>query len=243
MFTIIEIILSYVLQFTLHKFEKLNTTERQIVARLGMYNSSKRKSEKPKILAMVGLTGSGKSTVAKICAEEFVLSLINNDSIRSGLNEWSQDCTNLRVIYEETAIKILKDGGNVVLDSDFVSILKRASLRAKARKVGAKIIYVRVFCDIDTVIGRIMKADYSAMSIFTTAKSLWSGERKGSVIKIREMWRRTPHHYKWTNDRSGGKWVLKNLHFKTHCNINTTYAKENVLYPSVGEDKLRQALA
>lgn len=73
--------------------------------------------------------------------------------------------------------------------------------------------------------GRILESDFNSEDdpFFTDAHSSFDTERvtRGKIVKIREMHRRTPHHYKWINE-DGGKWVLKNLGHLCFTEIDTS---------------------
>src|SRR3989344_5382852 len=126
---------------------------------------------------------------------------------------------------DKPAIDAVKQGGNVILDSDFVDEKKRASVREKARKAGVRLVFVRTYCDLDVMVGRVLTATYHNRvdDFFGGVKSKWQGseQSKGAAVKVREMWRRTPHHYRWVN-QGGGKWVLKKFPFAIFAEINTT---------------------
>ncbi len=70
-----------------------------------------------------------------------------------------------------------------------------------------------------------LTADYrdSADDFFGGASSSWKGseQSKGAAVKVREMIRRTPHHYRWVN-KDGGKWILKKFPFAVFAEIDTT---------------------
>ena len=68
-------------------------------------------------------------------------------------------------------------------------------------------------------------ADYrdDVDDFFGGAPSKWKGseQTKGAAVKVREMLRRTPHHYRWVNE-VGGRWILKKLPFPVFAEIDTT---------------------
>jgi hypothetical protein len=125
-----------------------------------------------------------------------------------------------RKMSEDAAISVVKSGGNAVFDADFMPLSKRASLVARARAAGAEVIFVRTTCDYDVAVGRINSTDTQS-EFFENASSQWKGPKKGASVKLREMHRRTPHHYSWKNV-VGGKWTLKNPSFKIFATIDTT---------------------
>ena len=186
----------------------------KIVARL---------TKKPVIFAMIGLVGSGKSSVARKIASQIGANIIEGDTIRSELKKVGEKYDNTRIIAENIAISIIMNGGNIVLDSDFIDSKKRAVIANKAKKARVKLIFIRVTCDLDTSIGRIISASNtdSADNFFGGATTLWKNEKKGSVVKIREIIRRIPQHYRWEN-KAGGKWVAKKISVEVGATIDTT---------------------
>lgn len=190
-----------------------------------MLSVKKRKSKKPTIVAIIGLVGSGKSTVAQELAKHIGATIIKGDDIRIELRKQNECYERVRAIGENAALEVLKRGGNVILDSDFVDAKNRASAREKAQKAGVRLVFVRTHCDIDVIVGRVITATYhdSADDFFGGAKSRWQGseQSKGAAVKIREMWRRTPHHYRWVN-QEGGKWIIKKFPFPIFAEIDTT---------------------
>lgn len=185
----------------------------------------KRKTKKPLVIALAGLVGSGKNLVAKALAKHIGAVVIGADDVRVELRKRGESYGRVRTIVEQAALEILKRGGSVVLDSDFAGVEKRGSLRKKMQRAGARIMFVRVHCNPDAAIGRIISAHYRARAddFFGGAFSVWKGSArvKGAVVKIREMWRRTPLHYRWS-EKGGGRWELKKLPFACIAEIDTT---------------------
>ncbi len=177
---------------------------------ISLLKAPKRKSKNPVVVAMVGLIGSGKSSVAKALAPLIGATLIGGDSIRITLRQRSQDYNPVRNITKKATIAALKLGSNVVLDSDFVVQKKRKDLEKTFK---SNIFYLRTFAERDTMIGRLIKAKYTPRDLF-----------KNSTIAIREMWRRTPHHYNWSK-ADGGKFILKKLKIPFLAEIDTTTPK------------------
>lgn len=202
-----------------HKFEKL--TQKELNARESFMKKLtviKRKTKSPVVVAMVGLVGSGKSSVAKEIAQNIGATILEGDEVRIELRKQGGDYAKTRKIVEDTMIEIIKQGGSVILDSDHIDQKKRASVRKKLQKTGAHLIFIRTYADFDIVFGRVITAKPD--EFFSKAKTKWDGNSKGAVVKIREMHRRTPHHYRWTQE-GGGKWLLKKLPFSFFVEINT----------------------
>ena len=202
--------------------EKERTVQDAFLAKLDI---KKRKTEKPVIVAVIGLVGSGKSAVAQELAKYIGATVIGGDDIRIGLRKQGESYERTWAIAENASIEVVKQGGNVILDSDFVDEKKRASIREKVRKTGVRLVFVRTHCDLDVVVGRVLSATYQNRvdDFFGGGKSKWQGseQSKGVAVKVREMWRRTPHHYRWVN-QGGGQWILKKFSFAMFAEIDTT---------------------
>lgn len=221
-----ESVLSYIIKVMVHKREVLTKKERAaqdaFMAKLGI---KRRKTNEPVIIAFAGLIGSGKSSVAKELAGHIGGTVVDGDVIRIELRKQGERYERARAIAENAALEVVKQGGNAILDSDFIDENKRASIRAKARTAGVRLVFVRVHCDLDVAIGRVITAAYHDRTddFFGGAKSTWRGsdQSKGAAVKVREMVRRIPHHYRWIN-KGGGKWVLKNVPFTVFAEVDTT---------------------
>lgn len=192
---LLEFVLPRIIGIMVHKRETLTEKERAAQdAFMSKLDVVKGKTEKPVVVAFIGLVGSGKSSLAQELAKQIGATVIEGDDIRVELRKQKERFEKARATAENVAVEVMKQGGNVILDSDFVDANKRASIREKARKVGANFVFVRIHCDIDVMVGRALTAPYSADDFFGGASSKWDGspESKGAVVKVREMWRRTP---------------------------------------------------
>lgn len=223
---LIEFVLPRIIGNMVHKREKLTQKEQHAQdSFLAKLDIKKRKTKKPVIVAIIGLVGSGKSSVAQELVKHIGATVIEGDDIRVELRKQSERYERARAIAENAAIEVVKQGGNVILDSDFVDEKKRASVREKARKAGVRLVFVRTHCDLDVMVGRVLTATYhdKVDDFFGGASSKWTGteQSKGAAVKVREMWRRTPHHYRWVN-QGGGKWILKKFPFAIFADIDTT---------------------
>ena len=207
------------------KFIKKQNDIREVL--LSKINIKKRLTKKPIIVGMVGLVGSGKSTVAREIAKYIGGSIVESDRIRVELRKRNQRAISslIRKVAEYLAVRIIKKGGNVILDSDFVDRSKRAVIRKKARDLNANLIFVRTYCDPDIALGRIFTASYcNSVDDFWGWErvSRWADDRsRGAVVKAREMWRRTPYHYRWVNNQEGG-WILRRFPFAIFAEVDTT---------------------
>lgn len=174
---------------------------------------------------MVGLAGSGKTSVALELAKYLRAELIEGDAIRVRLRKEKLDYEKARAIAEALAEEYVRRGKNVVIDSDFTDANKRKAFEKKARTLSVRIAYVRVCANPDVAIGRMISASYrkSQDDFFGGATSVWKGKHSGAVVKIREFWRRTPYHYRW-NQKNGGAWILRKLPF-VDVMVDTTDGK------------------
>lgn len=227
MFTrLMEFILPYIIEIMVHKLEKLTPKEqaaqKSFLSKLVM---EKRNTESPVIVAIIGLVGSGKSSVARELARHINATVIGGDDIRIELRKQGERYERARAIAENAALEVVKKGGNAILDSDFIDAKKRASLRKKARKANVRLVFVRTHCDLDVMVGRVLSATYHNRvdDFFGGAKSKWQGseQSKGAAVKVREIWRRTPHHYRWVN-QGGGQWIIKKPPCTVLADIDTT---------------------
>jgi predicted kinase len=221
-----EIIFSFIIGIMAHKRESLTQKERR--AQEEFINNLRvvpRKTKKPIVVAMVGLVGSGKSSVAQKLAKLLPATVIEGDAIRVQLRKQGERYEGARKIAENAVLKIIERGGNVILDSDHIDQKKRAALREKVRQKGVRPIFIRVYADYDVMVGRVINAEYrlSEDDFFggEGLRSKWQDSNPGAVVKLREMWRRTPNHYRWEN-KVGGRWVLKKLPFAVFAEVDTT---------------------
>lgn len=151
------------------------------------------------IVAITGLVGSGKSAVANYLSRMIDATVISADKIRIKLREQGAGYDNARLIAENLLRQAIKLRTNVIMDSDFVDRNKRASLEKIAKETNVRLIFIRTHGDIDEMIKRICKAKYSDVDFFTSAE-----------LKLREMLRRLPQHYRWINS-GGGKWLIRKM--------------------------------
>ena len=235
-------LLEYVLPYIIgvyHNMEKLSKKEKEVQTEFIQSVKTHPSNKKPIVIAMIGLVGSGKSTVASMIAKQLPATIISGDTIRILLRNKKEKYEKTRAIAENVMMYVLEQNGNVVLDSDFIDPKKRASLREKVRKVNGKLVFVRTYADIDVVSQRIRTQKHAGDSFFGGASSASTAQDSGPDVKFREMWRRTPHHYKWINE-DGGKWVLKKLPFSIFTTIDTSGSEKTVESVSKAVYKLKK---
>ncbi len=217
---LIEFTLPRIIGIMVHKRETLTKKERAAKdAFMAKLDIKKRKTEKSIIVAVIGLVGSGKSSVAHELAKHIGATVIGGDDIRIELRKQSERYEKSRSIAENITLKIVEQGGNVILDSDFVDEKKRASVHEKARKAGIRLIFIRTVCDFDVMSQRIRDNDPG--EFFNNASSSSKALDKGKDVKMREALRRLPHHYRHIN-QGGGQWLLKKFSFPIFAKIDTT---------------------
>ncbi|QQG42756.1 MAG: AAA family ATPase [Candidatus Giovannonibacteria bacterium] len=179
----------------------------------------RRVSKKPVVVAIVGLPGSGKSSIAEYLAKLIGAKVISANAIRVALRKQNRGYGQVEIIMEKEALSAIKRRKNIILDSDFSDSKKRRRLERKAGKA-AKIVYIRTYANRDITIGRLLNARYTPNDLYGGASTDWRGNNKGAVVALREMWRRTPHHYRWS-PQNGGQFVLKKLPIKFLAEIDT----------------------
>lgn len=238
-----EAVLPSIIRVMVHKRETLSAkalkAQEAYTAGLKVKN---RETRKAFVVAFFGLVGSGKSSVAQELARQIGGTVIEGDAIRVQLRKVGEKYLYVRQIAENAALEVLKRGGVVIFDADFADEKKRASLKAKVVKAGARLVYVRTSTDPHVMLGRMLTAEYrrSQDDFFGGAKTKWEGgtdQQRGAVIKFGEAWRRTPHHYRWVNE-GGGKWVLKKPPVPLVADIDTT---DSILWKE-GVSKLARKL-
>lgn len=185
---------------------KLQLSIRELSAFQAFLNNMRilrRRTKRPAIVAMVGLSGSGKSSVASEISRVIGGTVIEGDEIRMELRKRKVSYNNVHFMVDMAVAEVLRGGGNPVIDSDFIDSSKRRTTLSQARRAGAQTCFVRVVCDRDIMIGRILWSGTN--DFFEGAATPWkgSGRERGIVIKLREFWRRTPLHYRWSAKDGG----------------------------------------
>lgn len=205
-----------------HRNEKLS--EREGRAKLACKKKlvrRRRKTARQYAVMMYGLTGSGKSTVARAIASQIGATVIEADAIRTELRELGERYDNVWRIAEQLLLESVRNGDNVVLDRDNGEFKKQASVYARFRKSGVRIIRIRTYAHPDIMLGRIISAPPD--DFFSGASTQWIGpeSERGVVVKAREFWRRTPHHYRWST-KGDGSWALKKPRMKLDLDLDTS---------------------
>lgn len=174
---------------------------------------SRRNAKRPVVLAMIGVSGAGLSSVSRELSRMLHWPVIEKNKIRVRLREEGPGFTPTTTdrIHDAMLDHVLAERGNVVLDSDFVEGSKRKSLERLARHHSAKVVYLHVICDRDVMIQRMLRAGYNPKTdIF-----------KSAAIAVREHSRRWLWHYRWS-EAKGGQYLAKRPPVKVVATIDTT---------------------
>lgn len=174
---------------------------------------SRRRTKQPVILAFLGLTGSGVSTVARELGRKLHWAVIEKNRIRVKLREEGPGFTPASTdeIHYALLTKVMRERGNAILDSDFVEEAKRKRLERFAKRWGARLVHLNVVCERDVMIARMLRANYNPKTdIF-----------KSAVIAAREHNRRYPWHYRWST-AAGGRYTLRRPPAAVLATLDTT---------------------
>jgi predicted kinase len=215
-------ILPHVIGFAPRRIRKLKFDEEmQQMTYAGCLSmgAKPRTTSVPIIVAMVGLVGSGKSTVAREFARHTNMLVVEADDVRANFQSKGFSLDRIWAITENIALDMASRGANVIIDSDFIHPFKRASLLNRTREMGINVFFVRVICDPDVMFSRLRGSDAGAF--FNGASSKSTAEDKGRDVRLRDLWRRTPLHYLWKN-KGGGCWTPRELSFELFAEIDTT---------------------
>jgi len=155
-------------------------------------------NERQEVIALVGLTGDGKSFVAKNLCEEHKAIIISSDQIRVALRKAGCTYDNVNVIVRRLLTHVLAQGGSAVLDSDHVAPWKRRSLNRLLKKGGLKAQYVRVLADPQDAMRWIRNGDY-ADTIYEPV--LLSSNIQPGGWRLKETER--ARHYSWHRKEDG----------------------------------------
>ena len=212
---IAEAILPRVVDYLLTKNPLTSRQEQVQKEFLAELPPTSRKTPHSLILAVIGLTGAGKSSVARELVKSIGGTIITGKHIRRALSERGEPPTEAPTIAEHLMIDILQNGGNAIIDSDHINMdtKHRARLRQRAAALEAQLVFIEVFCDFAIAITRI----------FTVWRENPHSEQ--AIDKLLELLNRIPYHYEWRKSQ-GGAWVRKKLPFTPFAEINTSYEGE-----------------
>lgn len=167
----------------------------------------------PVIVATIGITGAGASTVARELGRMLGWSVVEKNKIRVKLREEGPGFTPSSTdrVHDAMLHRVLDAGGNVILDSDFIESEKRRKLERFSRTLGARVVYLHLACDRDVMIQRMLRVNYNPRTdVF-----------KSAAIAVREHCRRYPWHYRWS-PAQGGRYVPRRPTAKMLATLDTT---------------------
>lgn len=132
----------------------------------------------PFVLVVFGLSGTGKSTLARSLGEALDVEVISSDAVRAeqsqpdnspvGYGEGRYAEVNRRRVYEEMfrrAETLLKQGSSVILDATFLAAEMRQEAVSLARRNGAQPLLIRCQCPDDVALERIATRTASGASL------------------------------------------------------------------------------
>ena len=189
-----------------------STEERAASVFLARLRFPRNKTRHLVVVTMLGVPGSGKSAIARAIAAKIGAVVIKEDLVRVEMRKVKAPYDNAGIISHRAMMEALGRRSNAVIDSDHINDRKNRELAAAAKALKARLLFVQVSMDLDVMIGRILVERHRVVreDFFGGARTTWQGDKKlrGSVVKMREMIRRIPHHYQWSA-QGGGRWVLK----------------------------------
>lgn len=181
------------------------------------------KTNNPVVVAIIGITGAGNSTLARALKKLTGWDVIEKNKIRVALREKGRGFTPQTTdqIHYAMLAKILKGRGNAILDSDFAEKNKRKKLERFVRRFRARVLYFHLTCGRDVMLERMLRARYNPeTNIF-----------KNAAVALREHSRRLLWHYRWS-ESGGGTLSPKRFPIKFFAEVDTTR-------PAVWKKKIR----
>ena len=171
-----------------------------------------RKTYNPVIVALVGVSGVGNSTIASALHKRLGWPVVEKNNIRVMLRQKGRGFTPQKTneIFYAMLEKILAGGGSAILDTDFVQREARRKLEKFARECHVRIVYLRLVCEEDVTLERIVHSHHDPKTdIFPS-----------TAVALREHMRRLLWHYSWSESK-GGKLTLRRLPVKFMAEIDT----------------------
>jgi predicted kinase len=205
-----------------HMKEKLTTAQHELG--LALIAEVPYQSElRPRLFILIGQVGAGKSSVAKYIAKKIKsAAIVSANDIRLRLRKVQNSYAGDRAVGEFVIYGLLNRGYTVIADSDHGDERKRKSLLARVKGIpNLEVHYIRVHADYDVLAQRIFeKTKYEGETIYSVAAEKSKERVSSAVIRLREFWRRTPHHYDWV-EQGGGQWKLKKPPVKLLADLDT----------------------
>jgi len=205
-----------------HAGEKLTTIQHELGLAL-IAEAPYQSGSRPKLFVLIGQVGAGKSSVARYIAGKIESAVIvNANDIRLRLRKVQNSYVGDRAVGEFVIHGLLNQGNTVIADSDHGDERKRKSLLARVKGIpNLEIYYIRVHAGYDILAQRIFeKTKYEGETIYSVAADNSKESVSPAIIRLREFWRRTPHHYDWV-EQGGGQWKLKKPPVKLLVDLDT----------------------
>ncbi len=119
-----------------------------------------RRSKKLFVIGFIGVTGVGKSYVAKLISNKLNLYIASNDKIRRFLNDEGIEGVNpqqnlLQEIAESSSKYLFENQISHIIDADLLKFYKVA--KKNANKYGAKFFLIRLYCPERIILDRLKK--------------------------------------------------------------------------------------
>ncbi len=187
-----------------------------------------RLTEEPVIVGMLGLTGSGKSAVAREFAEHIGGTVLAHDEICLELRRRHASYEGGNDILRIVALGIIHLGGNAVIDSDLIEAHDRRALRTMCRRLGIRLVFVRTHADLDTILKRALPTDYLSgeyQNVVPLRKQADVGH-EDAFIKLNKMMVHLPKHYRIDCNRRHRRLIIKAPPRNLLADIDTTKFNE-----------------
>ncbi|MDR3557916.1 MAG: hypothetical protein P4L61_00095 [Candidatus Pacebacteria bacterium] len=198
-----------------HMKNKLTPQQHKVGLDLIAQGSKRRPVSGPRRLyILIGQVGAGKSSVANhIAKSKEGTVVVNANDIRLRLQKAQGSYSGDRAVGEFVIYGLLCRGYSVVADSDHGDERKRKSLLAQTKDVpDLAVCFIRVHADFEIIARRAIEKTFSeGETIYSSpagARSDLGFSAAPAALRLREFWRRTPHHYDWS-ETNGGEWKLK----------------------------------
>ena len=172
------------------------------------------RTKSPRVIAMMGLTGSGKTAVARRVAKKGGGVIVSSDTILLCLRArgMSMDGETRIGVHARLARFLLEEGFTVILDGDYVTPESLDFVEWISGYSVGRPIYIRTVCDLVIQEMRIMAPAYLEGSIYAH-RLVWNtlpSRAPPALACHLEMMRRIGFHYDFTRC-AGGQQTLRSF--------------------------------